>query len=73
VRAVQVAVYSAVGIPALGILASGIGYVVCRAQERVDLSMTFGRLLVGSLYAGVVGASLALVAGVVLARRGPPA
>ena len=73
-RAIQVVVYSALGVPALGIFISGIGFVVARAQGRLELSVGFGRVLVASLYLGVAGAALALVAGLVLAgtRRGPP-
>jgi len=75
VRTIQVVVYSALGVPALGIFVAGIGFVIARANGRLDLSMLFGKVLVGSLYLGVAGAGLALVAGLLLAgtRRDPSA
>jgi hypothetical protein len=72
VRVLQVVVYSALGVPAAAIFLTGIGWVVARSAGRFELSVWLGRVLIGSLYLGVAGAGLALVAGVWLAARKEP-
>lgn len=57
------------GIPTAVIFLTGIGWVVARSAGKFELSMWMGRVLVGSLYLGVAGAALALVAGVWLTAR----
>lgn len=68
-RTLQIVVYSALGIPTAGIFLAGIGWVGARVTGRLDLSVALGRVLVGSLYLGIAGAALALLAGVLLATR----
>jgi hypothetical protein len=71
-RAVQVVVYSALGVPAAGILLSGVGFVATRVSGHADLNILCGRVLVGSLWAGMLGAVLALGTGLYLAWRRDP-